>query len=122
MKKLFSFLLALIFSISAFAYGPHLNNVTFENKSTRETYDFYSSRDNMVVYHASGSTVSRRGEFSIGGSDRNVAHAVGERRNCITIKVWVGDREVKLTGIISYQQTGKVNYIRLNNGSVLTPR
>lgn len=101
--------------------AQNLNDVTFENKSTGETYDFYSSRDNMVVYHAKGSPVTRRGEFSIGANDRNVAHGVGEIRKYITINVWVGDRTVKLTGIISYQTSGKVNYIKLDNGSMLTP-
>lgn len=120
MKKFFSLVLFTILGCTI-GYAQRLNDVTLENPSTGETYDFYSSQNNTVIYHANGSPVSRRGEFSIGAEDRNVAHAVGETRKYITINIYVGERTVTLRGIISYQSSGKVNYIKLDNGSTLKP-
>ena len=120
MKKFFLLLFAVISCIAA--SSQNLNDVTFEDPSTGETFDFYSSNSNQVVYHAQGSPVSRRGVFRIGSDNNKLGRAVGEVQKYITIEIYVGDRTVTLQGIISYaRQTGKVNYIRLDNGSILKP-
>jgi len=109
MKKILLLLAALFVGFVANAASPAFDGITFTNGS--ETLDFYSDK---VIYHASGASVSRRGDYIVGERTRNAAHGVGEEKRYMTIRIYVGDRVVTLAGEFSYQtSTGKVNWLML---------
>ncbi len=109
MSLLIAMLGLFAFSTNASAQStPKMDGLTFTS-SEGETLDFYS---NSVIYHAQGADISRKGEYSFGGT--NTAHGVGNRTWYITVNIYVGSRTVTLKGTVKATDGGQVMKLILN--------
>ncbi len=111
MKEKIVCLVVLLWVINSIvrAGEPRMDGYSFTYNG--QTLDFYSTE---VIYKASSSPVSRRGEYSIGGKAQNIVRSVGEEKRNITILLYVGERTSQLEGVVSFQyQNGEVNYLIL---------
>lgn len=103
-------ILFLVVNGMIWAGEPRMDGYSFTYDG--QTLDFYSTE---VIYKASSSPVSRRGEYTIGGKAKNIVRAVGEEKRNITILLYVGERTSRLEGVVSFQyQNGEVNYLILD--------
>ena len=113
MKRLlvlfFALLGVFVLSTNANAQSkPKMEDLTFKS-SQGETLDFYSD---YVIYHAEGSDVSRRGEYTFGGS--SVVHSVGSTTWSITINIYVGSRTITMKGQVKAKNDGTVIWLKID--------
>ena len=69
-KKIFSFLVAVLATVTTYAASPNLQDITLTN-SSGETLDFYANMSNKVIYAAPGTGISRGGTFYLGSTIRS---------------------------------------------------
>ena len=83
------------------ATPPQLDGVTFYS-SDGETLDFYADK---VIYHAEGMSISRRGDWEC-----SYISGVGNTNYkwAITVRIYVGNRTVTMTGYIESYQNGRL--------------
>lgn len=112
MKKILCIMVSLFVCGMALAASPNLSGYTFTSTRGGETLDFYSDK---VVYHAPGMPISRRGDYSFGGTQGLRQPVGGNKSVKINVNVYVGERTVTLSGFVTYNpNNGEPSNLFLN--------